>query len=339
MAVLACPDEVTTRSPAPPGERWAVLSLHRDRVVSVLRGRGFAAEDAEDAAHDALLQLMAHPALDLARAGSLLTVVAMRRCCDRQRSHTREQRAAHRLGRLDAMHASPVDWALDRVEAESVVGHVHRLPQRQRDVVGHHAVGFTTAETARTMGISPKAAESALSRARITLRAIAWGASAALLWAVRRARTMSASPASAAAATMTVGLLAGVVPASGHRSAAPVDVEQPFTHVSPVSRTGAHAPERPFDDAARVAPNLSSQQPRTGHPAAAPAAAQTSVAPSALAPRQSVDVSAAGGQHHVGNDGITVQTTHSDATFAQSLQQCVSQGVSTDTQHLGCPPR
>jgi DNA-directed RNA polymerase specialized sigma24 family protein len=339
MAVLACPDEVTTQSPAPASERWAVLSLHRDRVVSVLRGRGFAAEDAEDSVHDALLQLMAHPALDLARAGSLLTVVAMRRCCDRQRSHIREQRAAHRLGRLGTMHPSPVDWALDRVEVESLVGHVHDLPERQRDVVGHRAVGFTTAETARTMGISPKAAESALSRARVTLRAIAWGAAAALLWAVRRARTMSASPASAAAATMTVGLLASVVPASGQRSAAPVDVEQSFIHVSPVSRTAAHALHGPFEDAARVAPDLTSHQGRTSHSAAGTAAPQTGAAPPPLAPRQSIAVSAAGGQHDVGNDGVTVQTTHNNATFAESLQQCVTQGVSTDAQHLGCPPR
>ena len=110
-------------------------------------------------------------------------------------------------------------------------------------------------------------------------------------------------------------------------------------HVIPVSRSTAHASEGPSDDAARIAPNLSSLHARTGHRAAPPAAAQTSVAPPPLAPRQSVDVSAAGGQHHVGNDGITVQTTRSDETFAESLQQCVTPGVSTDTQHLGCPPR
>jgi RNA polymerase sigma factor (sigma-70 family) len=303
-----------------------------------MRARGFAPEDAEDAVHDALLQLMAHPALDLGRAGSLLTVVAMRRCYDRQRSHTREQRAAHRLGRLDKRQSSPVDWALDRVEAESLVGHVRRLPERQRDVVGHHAVGFTTVETARTMGITPKAAESALSRARVALRAIAWAAVGALLWAVRRARTMSSSPLSAAAATMTAGLLAAAVPATVHRSdAVPADPGQPLVHVVPASRSGGHAPRDASDTTAYAAPGVSSHSVRSGHVGAAPVAPQLA-APPALAPGTAVDVHAAGG-HHVGNDGITVQTTHSDASFAQSLQQCVTQGVSADTQHLGCPPR
>jgi len=122
-------------------ERWALLSLHRDRVVALMRARGVSVEDAEDSVHDAIVQLMAHPALDH-RAGSLLTVVAMRRAYDRQRVRMREHRALGRIGRLAEMHVSPADAALDRVEAEWLAGHVGQLPQRQREVVGRRASGL-----------------------------------------------------------------------------------------------------------------------------------------------------------------------------------------------------
>ena len=151
-------------------ERWGILALHRERVVNLMRLRGISNEDAEDSVHDALLQVVAHPALDHSRAGSLLTVVAMRRAFDRQREHGRQQRAMRRAGRLADDLVSPDDVALDRIEAQLLAHFVRRLPGRQRDVLGRRAGGLSLAEIALGLGITSKAAESALTRARVTLR-------------------------------------------------------------------------------------------------------------------------------------------------------------------------
>ena len=151
-------------------ERWGVLALHRERVVNLMRLRGISNEDAEDSVHDALLQVVAHPALDHSRAGSLLTVVAMRRAYDRQRERGREQRAVRRVGRLADRLVSPDDVAVDRVEAQALAHFACRLPRRQRDVLGRRAGGLSLAEIALGLGITSKAAESALTRARVALR-------------------------------------------------------------------------------------------------------------------------------------------------------------------------
>jgi len=152
-------------------ELLAVLCLYRDRAVAAVRARGVRHDDAEDCVHDALLQMMRHPAIDPGRAGSLLTVVAMRRAIDRQRERGRELRALRRIGPLDdAGVPSPDEVAVSRLEAQRLALLLPRLPQRQQDVIRRRAGGCSVAEIALYLGITHKAAESALGRARVALR-------------------------------------------------------------------------------------------------------------------------------------------------------------------------
>ena len=314
-------------------ERWALLSLHRDRVVALMRARGVSVEDAEDSVHDAIVQLMAHPALDH-RAGSLLTVVAMRRAYDRQRVRMREHRALGRIGRLAEMHVSPADAALDRVEAEWLAGHVGQLPQRQREVVGHHASGLTAVETARSLGITTKAAECALSRARVTLRAVAAGVSFAVLWLLRRAHAASTS-APAAAATVAVGLLATTAPTAVHPGAALLDDEQHSAGVVTIAhaiRPTTTAEDRGHTIAHVAADAASGAVSRQVRPAVPP------VSPAAPPPPSSVLTVHAGDQGAPANGNAHVQRYDGNSSFTQSVQKCVAQGVSLDPQHLGCSP-
>lgn len=154
----------------PTPERWAILALHRDRAVTAVRARGVRREDAEDCVHDALLQVMRHPALDHGRVAALITVVAMRRHYDRMRDGARQHRAAQRLGRFAGAAVSPAEVALDRLEAHTLAAHAMRLPLRQREALAWRAAGDGAAATARALGITAKAAESALWRARARLR-------------------------------------------------------------------------------------------------------------------------------------------------------------------------
>lgn len=311
-------------------ERWALLSLHRDRAVALLRSRGVSAEDAEDSVHDALLQLMAHPALDHGRVGSLLGVVAMRRAYDRQRVRTREHNALRRLGRLGDVPVSPADTALDRVEAQWLAGQVAELPVRQRQVVAGHAVGFSGVETARILGITSKAAECALSRARMTLRAVAGGVALAGLWLLRRAHGVSTA-APAAAATVAVGLLATASPTAAHASVALPDDEQGTTHV--VMAAHAIPPELSGDGSAHtlgaLTPAVPPRVPHGSGPSANPAPP----------PSRSLGLNSLGSRTDGADNTVSVQHHSDGQTFTQSLTACVAQGVSLNTHALGCPSR
>jgi RNA polymerase sigma-70 factor (ECF subfamily) len=314
-------------------QRWALLSLHRERVVALMRARGVSVEDAEDCVHDALLQLMAHPALDRTRAGSLLTVVAMRRAYDRHRIRDREHRALRRIGATEPQQ-SPADAALDRIEAEDVARHVERLPRRQRDVVSGRAWGLSTVETARTLGITAKAAEGALTRARVALRAVVAGAGVAVLWLLRRAHT-AAGAAPAMAATVAVGLIAAAIPAgTAHPIQAIPDDEQSPVRVAHAMPGAAGEAQAPVQSTAGNTAHIAVSAPPPHSRANAAAAA-----PSQAAPVQVASVNGVGNHASGANDGVTVQTYDKDSSFTQSVQQCIAAGVSLDPHRLGCPPR
>ena len=144
----------------------------RDHLRRVARARVADPRDADDLVHEAMLRVVTLPSVDDATVPGLLSTVVMRLAVDRARHQRRADDLTRRLaGRTDP--AAPVDEAAcDRSEAAWLAARLTGLPANDRAVLLSRADGHRTGAVADRLGITQKAAECALTRARRTLRAL-----------------------------------------------------------------------------------------------------------------------------------------------------------------------
>jgi RNA polymerase sigma factor (sigma-70 family) len=155
--------------------RWGLVWRERERLLRLARARLGPGPDAEDCVQEALIRAAVHDDLDEDRVGALLTTITLRLCVDHHRRQVRERRAVSLVG----VHAAvPTGGAVSEAEhdvCEQAVGRwlLHqaaRLGEREQQVLLARARGLSATEAARTLRITPKAAESAYTRARGRLR-------------------------------------------------------------------------------------------------------------------------------------------------------------------------
>lgn len=167
-----CP--VGSDRPSPDlGQRWALVSPHREHLLAVARRRCANPEDAEDCVHEALLKTVAYPGLDPSRTAALLTAMVTRACADLARQRSTEHRGRPRLVTLPEQVAGPEEAVTDRAEAHWLAEQIEHLPEREGQVLRRRVAGLTVPETATSLQLSYKAVESALARARGRLRLLA----------------------------------------------------------------------------------------------------------------------------------------------------------------------
>jgi RNA polymerase sigma factor (sigma-70 family) len=198
--------------------RWQAMSRVRDDVLRRV-GR-LDSDDAEDCLHEAMLRAAVRPDLDLdsRRLVPYLVQATRWRAVDRRRAREASTRASTRLA-VDSTEeqVSPEDVVAVHDLADSLLRAVHELPLRERDVIRHRAAGFDARETARRLGISYKAQEGALTRARSKLMLVVAAGAATVAGALRRvtsSRTRTGLTASLAAAVL-VGVPWGPHPDAG----------------------------------------------------------------------------------------------------------------------------
>lgn len=141
------------------------------RALAARSRRGRDAE-AEDHVQDAVVA-----ALDVRRrtgrspdsAGAWLRTVARRREVDQVRRAQCERRVAA-AAFADETGDDVAGEVLDRHEARWLAGHVDRLPATTRDVVRALAAGRTQGEVATLLGLTTRAVEAHVRRARLALR-------------------------------------------------------------------------------------------------------------------------------------------------------------------------
>lgn len=151
--------------------RWAAVGAHRDRLLRLSRARCANLQDAEDCVQEAMLRAVEFDALDEERLGQFLTTVTVRLCTDLHRGRSRGDRLSRRLaGYTAAVEPGPEDAVCDRAESAWLSRHVDTLPVRQREIVHARAAGQSCGAVAEQLRMSYAAIESALSRARRTLR-------------------------------------------------------------------------------------------------------------------------------------------------------------------------
>jgi len=185
---------------------WPEIAAHRERLVRVARRRVPTREDAEDVVHEAMLRCATFEELDEARLGQFLTAVTMRLCADVYRHTERATRAARRLDAGGV--TSPEEAACAAAEVDELRALLASLPDKQRDVLVDRASGLSVSEISSRHALTYKATESALSRARSTMRlALAAGLSflGAVVATVRRRPSVAlAAPLTAIAFVTTV---------------------------------------------------------------------------------------------------------------------------------------
>ncbi len=158
---------------------WQLLLTHQARLRRLAVSCGCPVDDVADVVHEALLRAAAHPHLDVAAAGGLLTVTVRHLVVDLHRAQLRQHTLAedHRL--LPRPAPGPEEEVCDRGQAVWLHTQLAGLTRRERQVMHAAAGGSTPAQTARRLNVTVKAVELALSRARRRLLALA--AAAAVL--------------------------------------------------------------------------------------------------------------------------------------------------------------
>ena len=152
-------------------ERWHAVWEHREAAVRAARRYAPSAEDAEDAVMDAIIRCASHPDLDADRAAAFPMVVTRNTCADIARARRRREspRYVHAHA-SDATAGGFEDTVCAAAEARWLATCLSRLPARERAVVAGRAAGRSDRELALDLAVSPRAVESALTRARRKLK-------------------------------------------------------------------------------------------------------------------------------------------------------------------------
>lgn len=211
-------DPCSARRPDGPGNRWELVWSHRDELLEIARSRSSSAEEAEDAVQEAMIRAVEDPDVQLGRVRSWLRLATVRACADRHREVARDRELGKSLSVAPVEPLLVEEGACDRAEARWLAARsAELLPARQVQALRLQAQDLDVGQVARTMGLSYRATESLLARARRSLRDVLAGSLtlAATVWmcARRFPRTGVAQSAGVASAAMTLAVAGAVLPA------------------------------------------------------------------------------------------------------------------------------
>ena len=296
---------------------WPEIAAHRERLVRVARRRVPTWEDAEDVASEAMLRAATYEDLDVERLPQFLSAVTVRLCADVYRSAERGTRLVRRLGLDD--EPSPEELACEASDRAVVRELVGRLPDSQRNVLVDRAYGLSVTQISQRHSLSYKAVESALSRARSTLRSALAAATALALGAAATLRRRPGLEVAVPAAS--IAFVTAVV--------APFLANAPI-HGEPVAlgpgrvtaiAAGAQPAARP-----RVAPAVAPAPVPGPATVAAPVRRQPRPEPSPTGTPIDIAVGDGPDKIHV------VQDDDGQIATKEELRSCVREGVQVDAR-------
>jgi RNA polymerase sigma factor (sigma-70 family) len=141
----------------------------RSALLGIASSRA-GAHDAEDAVQEALYRAWAHPDVELDRAAGWLRVVTRNAAVDIARRRGRDVGMLKRIVPHEPVTPDHAEDVVDREFAVTLRALLVRLSPPQREVIGLLARGKALREAAAEMGVSLRAAEAHLIRARRALR-------------------------------------------------------------------------------------------------------------------------------------------------------------------------
>lgn len=272
------------RSGEASADQWQQIWSHREDLLKVARRRSLCPQDAEDAVHEAMARAAERPHLDPVRLGAWLTSVTVRLCVDQHRRLSRDAALSHRVGTVLVGHAAVPheEMVCDREEARWLAVRSTELPASQEEALRLRAQELDVAQVAERMGLTYKAAESLLGRARRTLRAVL-AATLTVVLGVWRGRPRTDGGTSAAApgmvlvsagATLVIAGLALVTPVATDATG-PMDgaaAPQARDHRHPIGPSAPSPAESALAVPGSSAPATAPANLRTPEPVAEPGA-------------------------------------------------------------------
>jgi RNA polymerase sigma factor (sigma-70 family) len=273
---------MTTETYRGSDDRWQRMWSHREQLLRVARRRSMSREDAEDAVHEAMLRAVENPHVDDERLGAWLTTVTIRLCADRYRQVNRETEVGSLATRVMPAPATLEESVCDRAEAMWLAGQSGELPARQAEALRLKSQDLDVEQVASHMGLSYRAVESLLARARRALRQSLAATFGIALWVcgrVARPRPagggLQAAAALSTAATLTVLGLA--VPYAGDAAGPPrAQRTVPMVPMVPMVKD---SPRPPGSGGQPHRPGRADRPGRSGGAVPAPPSAGTSPGP------------------------------------------------------------
>ena len=296
---------------------WTYVWPHRERLLRIARRRCSTREEAEDVVQEAMLRCATYKALDPEQVEALLTTVTIRLCSNLRRDKSVATRLAHRIA--DPLVTEPSEVAVcDRAHARWFAERAEQvLSQTELATARRRADGGAIADVAESLGMTPKAVEMTLRRARTKLRPLRLVAIVPFFRVLRRSAAPAAATTVAIALAATISVQAGPsrAPAAPPVTAPRVTVMEPHDH--PMVRVAATArATRPVRRAPVVLPTARRAAARAASIPARPVEAPSHV----VVP----GVTAPAGDAHVGDSTVTVED---DETPDERAQRCLTEGV------------
>lgn len=318
---------------AAPDDVWEALLGSRDRAMRVARARCADPHEAEDCVQEALVRIAAMPNVDISRIGPLVSTVVARLAVDGHRARGRSTRLAGKLRSLDRAAPSPEEDVCDFAEARWLWSLRESLSDQDRRALELRIAGRSVTESAEDLGVTYKAAENSLRRARSRLRT-AWAATAALigvLW-VRRPAIPATALAAAPVAFLAAATLAVLSPAQAPTPAAPVNGP---TIIASLDDRPAPVSLFPLQGAAAPSPG-----PGRGDGTPPPPVAQTEAPVESASHTRRAEITPAVevAEHRVAGP-VTAEDHETGRTFVEEVQHCAERAPERLEQGvIGCPP-
>jgi RNA polymerase sigma factor (sigma-70 family) len=296
---------------------WEALLDARERAVRVARARGARPDDVDDFVQEATARVAAMADVDVSRVAALLTVVVANLVVDRHRAALRTARLEQRLSAAVVGQAPPDEELCDAAEARWLRSRTAVLSDQDRRVLEMRIDGLSSAASAAALGVTRKAAQNALGRARAHMLEV-WRATAALVSVLVGRR-----PARAGATTATAALAACVLLSGGPGMWRPDDGRG-----AGVPKTRSPRP---------VLLRMESESAPAAGPRPPAPVARRPARPSPAPPAPAADVIATG-PVRVGpvRAGETVRREHRDESTTDTLQRCLRDGITISQSTIGC---
>jgi len=147
---------------------WSI----RPGLLAIAYRRTGSRADAEDIVSEALTRALESDSVDPDGAARWLTAVTVRLCVDRARDLGRWAKRSRYAVLHQSWSAHFYDEVVDRLYAEQVTTLLHQLAPEHLEVLRLRAEAESLAAIGDRLGVSAKAAESLLGRARTAARAI-----------------------------------------------------------------------------------------------------------------------------------------------------------------------
>lgn len=309
---------------------WAALLQQRERALRVARARCASAQDAEDCVQEAMVRVAGMSQVDLARVGPLLSTVVANLAVDGHRSRARAAKAHARMQGWRRTEPPVDEQVCDEHEARWLWSRCGGLAVQDRRVLELRAQGLTVTQTAEALGLTYKAAEASLTRARSRLKGI-WRAAGGLfgiLWwrPERQLRTATVAAVAAAGAVLTL-------------NAVPPDASGGGPTGAPQVSPSAVEPARAVVPGERVAPRPAAAiRPARPAPTAPVAVRERAPEPATPRPQPSTVPVFSTGRVQTGpvSGGASGQFEHPEESFTDTLQRCLEQGAVVTPYHVEC---